>query len=220
MTKRIKFSIADIFSIINGVFGLIAIFFILKDRIDISFNLILLSVLADGMDGIIARRMGKSGGHLDEIADGISFSLAPSLMIYIVSSLEIFIRSAVCTLFLISSIIHLLRYYSGEKDYFVGITTPSAALVVIILLYVQIDPFILVVATVIVSILMISPFLYPRLKGKLSIIAAILIFLSLLLGTRYENSALILLFIGVIFYIVFGPFYLKAKFSKQKIHSY
>ncbi len=220
MTKLVNFSIADIFTIINGVLGLIAIFFLLRERVDISFNLILLSVLADGMDGIIARRMGHSGGHLDELADAISFSIAPSVMIYIVSDLQIFFRLAICSIFCICGIIHLIRYYFGEKDYFIGITTPSAALFMIVLMYLQIDSVILFSATIIVSTLMISPILYPKLEGRFAIIAAVLIFLSLIVGERYGGFALILLLTGVIIYIIFGPFYLKAKFSKQKIHSY
>jgi len=220
MTKIVNFSIADIFTIANGVFGLFAIFFILQERLDISFNLILLSVLADGMDGIIARKMGHSGGHLDEFADLISFTLAPSVMIYILSDLQMFFRLVICFIFFICGIVHLIRYYFGEKNYFIGITTPSAALCVIILLYIQIESVILVAATIIVSILMISPILYPRLEGRFAIIAAALIFLTLLLGSQYESFALIVLFIGVAVYIIFGPIYLKAKFSKQKIHSY
>jgi len=220
MAKIVNFSIADIFTITNGALGFFAIFFLLQERIDLSFNLILLSVLADGMDGIIARRMGHSGGHLDELADLISFTLAPSMMIYILSDLQIFFRLVICFIFFICGLVHLIRYYFGEKNYFIGITTPSAALCVIILLYIQIESVILVATTIIVSILMISPIFYPRLEGRFAIIAAALIFFTLLLGRQYEGFALIVLFIGVIVYIIFGPIYLKAKFSKQKIHSY
>jgi CDP-diacylglycerol--serine O-phosphatidyltransferase len=220
MTKLLNVSIADIFTITNGALGFIAIFFILQERIDLSFNLILLSVLADGMDGIIARKMGLSGGHLDELADVISFTLAPSVMIYIISDLQMFVRLATCFIFFICGIIHLIRYYFGEKNYFIGITTPSATLCVIILMYVQIESGILVAATIIVSILMISPIFYPRLEGRFAIISAALIFLTLLLGRQYGDFALIVLLAGVIVYIIFGPFYRKAKFSKQKIHSY
>ena len=220
MTKLINFSIADIFTIINGALGFIAIFFLVRERIDISFNLILLSVLADGMDGIVARRMGHSGGHLDELADAISFSLAPSVMIYRISDLQIYFRLAICFMFFTSGIIHLMRYYFGDKSYFRGITTPSAALCIIILLYLQIGSAILFPATIIISILMISPILYPRLEGKFAFIAAVLIFLTITVGKQYGGFGLMLLLAGVIVYILFGPVYLKAKFSKQKIHSY
>ena len=219
MKKLVNFSIADIFTIINGALGFSAIYFLFRGRIDISFNLILLSVLADGMDGIIARRMGHSGGHLDELADAISFSLAPSVMIFIISDLQIFFRLAICSIFFICSITHLVRYYFGEKDYFIRITTPSAALFVITLLYLKIGPVILVPATIILSIFMISHILYPRLEGIFAIIATVLIFFTLLVGKQFRGFALILILAGVMVYIIFGPFYLKAKFSKQKIHS-
>ena len=220
MTKLVNFSIADIFTIINGTLGFIAIFFLLQEKIDISFNLILLSVLADGMDGIMARRMGHSGGHLDELADVISFILAPSLMIYIKSDLQIYVRLAICFIFFICGIIHLIRYYFDEKTYFIGITTPSAALCVVILMRLQIGSVILFPATIIVSLLMISTIVYPRLEGRFAIIAAAIICFTILLESHYGSFALIVLLAGVISYIIFGPFYVKAKFSKQKIHSY
>ena len=113
-----------------------------------------------------------------------------------------------------------MRYYFGEKDCFIGITTPSAALFVITLLYLQIDPVILVPATIILSLFMISPILYPRLEGRFAIIAMVLIFVALLAGKKFGGVALIFLLAGVMVYIICGPFYLKAKFSKQKIHSY
>ena len=67
-------SLADFISISNAVFGILAIIVLFIDLIDsielrihISFSLILIGLLADGLDGIIARKFGKSkiGDYLE-----------------------------------------------------------------------------------------------------------------------------------------------------------
>ena len=217
--KLSSLPIADFFTVLNGVFGMIAIFMLFSKREEIAFILILFAVLADGMDGIIARKYGNPGGYMDELADVISFCIAPSVMIYVLSYSHILIRVIICSIYLICGLIHLIRYHLGEKEYFVGITTPTAALFVMLLLFLSSPQWILYSATIIVSILMISTILYPRIKGGFAAVAASLIILAAFMGKTYDGLALVLLLAGVIIYISFGPYYLKAKFSKQKMHT-
>jgi phosphatidylserine synthase len=101
----------------------------------------------------------------------------------------------------------------------VGITTPSAALVIIILIYLSIPSIVLYLTIILVSVLMISKISYPRIKGHFAIIAAFIIIITIITGDGYNGAGLYFLLIGVIIYITLGPFYLKAKFSKQKKHS-
>ena len=60
-------SVADFISITNAIFGIFAIIVLfieligsLELRIHISLSFILLGLLADGLDGIVARKVGKS----------------------------------------------------------------------------------------------------------------------------------------------------------------
>ena len=113
--------------------------------------------------------------------------------------------------------IHLVRYHFGKKDYFIGIPTPSATLVIVMMMCLSIDPWIIVASAILLSFLMISNLEYPRIKGVFSIIAALLIFLVLIFGGSYGSFAPLSLLAGVIFYIILGPFY--QKLSKQAVHS-
>ena len=93
--------IADYITICNGLFGVLAIVFLLlaiddmsepyykggllTDYIWASMLCILLSALGDVIDGPIARRYSKRrllGGSLDIMSDCISFCVAPALMIF------------------------------------------------------------------------------------------------------------------------------------------
>ena len=73
-----KLSSADSFTIMNGICGLLSIFFFLEGERHLSMFFILLAVLADGMDGVVARRYGGYlGRYMDEFSDIVSFLVAP-----------------------------------------------------------------------------------------------------------------------------------------------
>ncbi len=105
-------SIADVFTLVNASFGFLAIVAIMASR-SVAFDggqrtwglllntraliwgpgtpspaglavaLILLGILADGFDGIVARRFAQQwvlGDYLDLMADTISFAIAPGLL--------------------------------------------------------------------------------------------------------------------------------------------
>jgi CDP-diacylglycerol--serine O-phosphatidyltransferase len=91
-------SIADCLSITNALFGFIAIFFLLTNivfvpqtdlNLDLKFRLaltfILLAILIDGLDGIVARKTKQSelGEYLESMADMTSLAIAPSIFIFI-----------------------------------------------------------------------------------------------------------------------------------------
>ena len=58
---------------------------IFSQEIRTAFSFILLALLADGLDGIIARKTRRSevGEHLDSMADMTSMGVAASVFIYI-----------------------------------------------------------------------------------------------------------------------------------------
>lgn len=50
---------------------------------DLALRFILLAILADGVDGVLARRMGvvsHFGGHLDALSDVVAFGVAPGIL--------------------------------------------------------------------------------------------------------------------------------------------
>ncbi|KAA0005772.1 MAG: hypothetical protein FE045_04420 [Thermoplasmata archaeon] len=74
-----RLSKADSFSILNAIFGTTSICLLFSNEW-YAFVFIMLAVLADGMDGTIARKYGSNLPIIDEFADMISFvaALQPS----------------------------------------------------------------------------------------------------------------------------------------------
>lgn len=198
-----KLSFADSFSILNGLFGLLSI----ATRNFLSLSFILLAVLADGMDGIIARKYGSRIAIIDEFADIVSFCIAPIIFIFNKYGKNIILIS-LSALYLIAGILHLINYHFSKKNYFIGITTPASAIIIATISFLSMHVYILFIATIILSFLMISPVLYPRIEKKFSFIATIIIFLAIFLGWKNEIFIYILLF-ATILYAIAGPLYIK-----------
>jgi len=203
----LKLSFADSFTIINGILGLFSIYFSIQEKIYISFAFILLCVLADGMDGIVARKYGGYlGRYLDEFSDIVSFLIAPCILTYIFYEVKFsipFIFSS--ALFIIFGMLHLVNYHISKKDFFIGITTPASAIIIISLSYLYFPFYLVIISFIILSFLMIINIYYPRIEKHFAIVACIIIFLAI---TGIKLFVYLLLF-STIVYIVVGPFYFK-----------
>lgn len=131
----IKFS--DIFTLINVIFGLAAIFFaIKKNYIPMSFSLVL-AVISDYFDGRLARKLNQQnifGKELDSLADTISFGVAPTIFGFSLIQTNLAIVSF--TVFLFCGILRLARYnimnlehgYEGMPITLNGIIIPAVFL--------------------------------------------------------------------------------------------
>lgn len=200
-----KLSFADSFTIFNGLFGLFSIFCILQHERYIAFIFILLAVLADGMDGIMARRYGGYlGRYMDEFADIVSFLVAPCIFAY--TSYEIkfdplFLLSS--SLFLILGMLHLINYHISKKDYFIGITTPAAAIIIASLSILSFPLWIIYTSFIILAFLMVYPLPYPRVEKQFAAIACIIIFLAM----SGMKEFIIILLVSTLIYAIFGPIY-------------
>ena len=203
-----KLSFADSFTILNGVFGLIAIFLIIAKNFGMAFIFILLAVLADGMDGIMARRYGGYlGQYMDEFADIVSFLVAPCVFAFVYYGYAYLIFPS--AFFLIFGILHLINYHLNPKDYFLGLTTPASAIVIGCAILLSAPVLLSFLLFIILSLLMVFPIPYPRIEKHFAIIACIVIFLAMSLIKEF----IFLLLIFTFFYIIFGPFYLMKKLS-------
>lgn len=202
----LKLSFADSFTILNGIFGLLSIFFILKGHLQYSLIFILMAVLADGMDGIVARRYGGYlGEYMDEFSDTVSFCIAPCIFSYVVYDMpENLIFFVATSIFLIFGILHLINYHLNKKEYFAGLPTPASAITVVALSYLKIPFWELILIFLILAFIMVLPLNYPRIEKHFSVIACIIIFLAM----SGENVFLLLLLFSTSVYIIAGPFYL------------
>ncbi|MCD6513185.1 MAG: CDP-alcohol phosphatidyltransferase family protein [Thermoplasmata archaeon] len=198
-------SAADSFSLLNALFGITSIMAILYGNAWLSFSLILLAVLADGVDGTIARKYGSRLPVIDEFADMISFATAPCILLVHLYGVSII---PFCYLYLFAAIVHLLNYHMKRNGYFIGITTPAAAIIVSSLAILHADIIFEIIAIVSLSILMIVPLKYPRIEGIARIISPLIIIFSITLGNTHPVFNLILL-LSTLVYVIAGPFYMK-----------
>lgn len=131
--------IPAIFTVCNIGCGLLSIFAVFDGRYTLAAWLVVLGIIFDGFDGIIARAIKKNssiGLELDSFADFITFCIAPAVLIYEVYLVNL--RSnqgmVVCLIFIFAGAIRLARYNidklqknEEEGNYIKGLPTPAAA---------------------------------------------------------------------------------------------
>jgi len=103
--------ISDLFTLINVVFGLVAIFFIIQKNYNFAMISFILAVVADYFDGKVARKLKQQntfGKELDSLADTISFGVAPAIFGFSLIQTPLAIVSF--TIFLFCGILRLARY--------------------------------------------------------------------------------------------------------------
>jgi CDP-diacylglycerol--serine O-phosphatidyltransferase len=212
-------SIADIISLINALFGFSALLMIYHNNVWYAFSFILLALLADGVDGTIARKTRKSelGEFLEAMADMISLGIAPAFFIYhsyysFVSTYQAYhlLLIGCLIVFLSFSILRLASFHIIKKpSSFVGLPASASTIILLVLSFITIDIEFLLPGILLVSFAMISPVQFPKIDMKINSIAAVLIFLAILLGPVYHYSAPILLLIAILIYSCIGPLYVK-----------
>lgn len=224
-------SIADMISISNGVFGFLAILVLISSliepglRLHVSFSFILIGLLADGLDGITARKMGKSeiGEYLESMADMITMVIAPSVFIFFVYSdiiasnlyQQIYLFFAII-LFVVFGIIRLGSFHiMKNKDFFVGIPASASAIILLILSYFKVDFIYILPAVVIIGALMASNILFLKPGIRINLIATVLIFLCIIFGKSWYSFAPVLLLIAIVIYTIIGPIYLNFFIKKE-----
>lgn len=139
--KRIekKYLVPNAITIANLFLGYISIIMTInKDYLTAAW-LIVIAMIADGLDGKTARKLNafsEFGKELDSFCDAISFGIAPSLLVYSIlinlhtRSKEIALASAF--IFALCGILRLVKFNivteaSEEKSDFSGMPIPNAA---------------------------------------------------------------------------------------------
>lgn len=214
-------SIADVITLLNVILGFISIIMIFKGHLHFAASLILLSLLADGLDGIVARQLGSShiGDYLEPIADMVSLSVAPLLLFYSIYSetlvAQLFLHllfGSVLLFSLLCSIIRLSSFiFLKEKQWFIGLPTSVSAIFLVLITYLRFELLYILPCILLFSLAMISSIRFPKLSGKVNLIAALFIIITIVLNNMYNNIAPLLLLIALASYIIFGPVYLFFK---------
>ncbi len=211
-------SVADIVTLVNILFGFFSIIFLFLGEIRFSFSLILLAVLADGLDGIIARRTRSSeiGEYLEAMGDMTSFSIAPAFFVYVT-----YYSSASCciyyqiylvitvALFLLFGVIRLASFhFMKDKNFFVGLPAPASTIIVMTLAFLNIEFLYILTVVIVVSIAMICSIKFPKPRLLIDSVAAVLIIFTVILGKDYQGLAPSVLLLTILVYVFAGPVYL------------
>jgi CDP-diacylglycerol--serine O-phosphatidyltransferase len=214
-------SIADIITIINAVLGFLAVLLIFSNYLQIAASLILLGLLTDGLDGIVARRLRKSriGEYLEAIADMVSLSIAPLALLYkiyytaVFSQLYLYLLFSIVLVFsFVCSVIRLSSFsLLKQKQFFLGLPTSASAIFLVSASFLKPDALYILPVIIILSLAMISSILFPKPGLKVNLIAAVFIIVTIFLDSMYNNIAPLLLLAALISYIIFGPVYLLLK---------
>ena len=217
-------SLADFVSILNAIFGFCAIVVLITNfiepldlRLRLSFSFILLALLADGLDGIVARKSRKSeiGEHIDSMADMVSMGVAISVFILVSYSNKIsddIFRQAYLivglVLFLSFAIVRLASFYiMKNKEHYVGFPAPASALILLILGLLNVDFIYILPAVIIIGALMASNIKFPKMSLKVQLTAFILILFSLIFYDAYYKIFPLLLLTAILIYGIIGPIY-------------
>ena len=188
-------AIPDVISILNLVFGFLAILMVMDNHLTYASLCILVAVVFDSVDGWVSRKLNRDdkfgfGKNIDSLADVVSFGVAPSVLLYYMglnmSDWAAYLLGIVAVLTLVCGMLRLTRYnvIADKINYhgFVGFPIPGTA--IILATYYLSGLFNVGVAAILMlfaAYLMISTIRYPKVDNYYIIgFGAIMIALLLL----------------------------------------
>lgn len=128
-------------TLLNLTLGTIAVIAMANARVETALILMGVCLLADILDGAIARKLGiasELGIQLDSLADVVSFGVLPSMMLYYIGSaygsdfLSNDVIAVLASLNAVSAGLRLARFNIDDRprQYFWGLATPAGAMMV------------------------------------------------------------------------------------------
>jgi CDP-diacylglycerol--serine O-phosphatidyltransferase len=218
-------SVADLVTILNATLGFLALILVFSDEFQLAASLILLGLLADGLDGMVARRLGNGqiGEYLEPLADMLSLSVAPLALFYkmyyesVVSQHPVHLLLGFVIVFsLLCSIIRLSSFsLLKETQCFVGLPTSASAVFLVLTSFLTLEVWYPLVIIIVLSLAMVSSIRFPKPGLKVDLLAAVFIVATILLDSMYYNIAPLLLLAALLSYIIVGPMYLYVKKRSQ-----
>jgi CDP-diacylglycerol--serine O-phosphatidyltransferase len=128
--------------------GLTAIRFAVDDRFELAIGAIVLAAILDGLDGRVARFLKSEtrfGAQMDSLADFVNFGVAPAMLLFFWTLSQIGNIGWISALiYVIGAGMRLARFNvmlenpnepQWQKNFFLGVPAPAAALVVLLPVY-------------------------------------------------------------------------------------
>lgn len=127
---------------------------------------ILLAVLADRYDGIVARKLGvfsDLGKELDSLCDVVSFGVAPALLVFEKfamqsSTFSIILSAIICGIYCCSGAYRLARFNvtKMKKGFYQGVPITTCGAVLAILAIFKLPTLFMIILTAVCAYLMVS----------------------------------------------------------------
>ncbi len=215
-----RVGVADAVSAANASLGFLAVVVAPTDP-RLAARLVLLAAVADGLDGVLARRYGgtDTGEYLDSLADVSSFAVAPAALVSIVALQEwplgtdeplSLVVLGVTGLFVAMAVVRLALYtaYDVAGEYTEGIPSTLAATILSTAILAQAaDPAVLVGATAVLCYLMVAPVQYPDLLAQDALVMGVVHSLAVLFPDFYGRVFPWALLYLALAYLLLSPFF-------------
>ncbi|MEK4363677.1 CDP-diacylglycerol--serine O-phosphatidyltransferase [Paenibacillus sp. FSL M8-0212] len=210
--------IPNLFTLGNLFLGMMAILLAIDGNYSLAAIMVIVAMLLDGLDGRVARALNAQsefGKELDSLSDMVSFGAAPALIIFMVSfqdSMPILAWIATAA-FPICGAIRLARFNvrPGIPGYFTGLPIPAAGgvLATLSLFNKDIGPVSMMIATLLLSYLMVSALKYPNFKKvglprKAIWIAPWVVLFAIAVAVIFPEQLSKLIFIPLVLYALYG----------------
>lgn len=143
----VRMMVPNFFTLVGLCAGLTSIRMSIEGRYDFALAAIVFAALLDGIDGRVARLLKASsrfGAELDSLADFVNFGVAPAIMIFTWGlGGHRSLGWIAVMLFALASALRLARFNASldddrpkwQSDFFQGVPTPAAAIVVLLPIY-------------------------------------------------------------------------------------
>lgn len=209
-----KSLIPNMFTSLNLVLGMGAILSTFHGAFYFAGILILAAMIADALDGRVARYFKVSsefGKELDSLCDLVSFGAAPAALAYVFFLRDFGVIGYIATImFTVCGALRLARFNvntSVVKGYFMGLPIPAAGCLLATFIMLDIRPggYIFPLMVMIFGYLMVSTVRYPDFKGKGEKLHMIPAVISLAIAAYilfYRQDAI--LFAPLFAYVIFG----------------
>jgi CDP-diacylglycerol--serine O-phosphatidyltransferase len=208
---------ADIITFLNLGFGFLAVLMLFSGTVRLAYSFLFLALLADGLDGVVARRThkGKMGEYLEAIADMVSLSIAPLVLVYFhyvdgiaESSVLTGLIYVVLLFFLVGSAIRLSSFHILKNtEFFIGLPASVSTIFLLLGVFFSLDFLYMLMVLIMLSVALISPVRFPKPGVVVNSIAVVLIVLFLFFWDFYMNVIPLLLTGALLMYSLIGPWY-------------
>jgi archaetidylserine synthase len=184
-------------------------------------RLVLLAAVADGLDGVLAARVGATpvGEFLDSLADVASFCVAPALLVFSAAqsgwglsvaqpSGELALALVVPALFVVSGVVRLGLYtaYDTQRGRTEGVQTTLAATVLAAgYLAGMRMPTMLLTTSALFAGLMVAPATYPDLRVRDALVMGVVQVGAIVVPTAFVRAFPRLLLVCALAYLVLAP---------------